>query len=222
MSKTRRPAEPVEVSKAEQQARAAERAYYAAETARLKAEALERESRARGRRTYDITTEVTSEVAADVFDALSSWAYESDDAILLRIMTPGGDEIAGLAIVDFVRNLRAEGVPIDTLALGWAASMGSVLLQAGEHRWVAPHAVLLIHEGRTFAEDAPPVEKLSDMRARMRLGQLMEDACNELLAERSVFGSAEELATAYGSADWWLTADEAVELGFADEVWPTC
>lgn len=198
---------------------AAEAAYLREDTRRLVRERREWESDARARRTYDFSEPVEYESAARLIETLSDWAAESDRRITLRLMTPGGDEISGLAIVDFVLAVRAGGVPVDTLALGEAASMGAVLLQCGEVRYVAPSSVVLVHESRTFGEDAPVMEKLSDMESRLRLGHLLEERCNGLLAERSVFGSAEELAAHYGSSDWWLTAEEAVKFGFADALW---
>jgi ATP-dependent protease ClpP protease subunit len=145
---------------------------------------------------------------------------ESKKPILLRINTPGGDEIAGLSVVDFVLGVRQGGVPIDTLVMGEGASMGSILMQCGETRYITQSSVVLIHESRYFFEDSKWVEKISDLEERLRLGRLLERRANELIAERSVFdGNVEELMAAYGSSDWWLTAEEAVWLGFADEIW---
>lgn len=195
----------------------AEAAYHREEAQRLKYERMERETWDRARRVYDFMKPVEYETAAELISTLSDWAAErTDKPILIRVMTPGGDEISGLAIVDFVRSLPIE---VNTLALGEAASMGAILLQCGDTRYVAPNAVMLIHESRTFGEDAPVMEKISDMKSRLRLGELLEERSNALLAERSVFESGETLAAHYQSGDWWLTAEEAVELGFADVIW---
>lgn len=183
-------------------------------------ERREWESDDRARREYDFNRDVSSKSAGRLIATLSDWAKEKPaERITVRLMTPGGDEVAGLAVVDFLRALRDRGTPVDTLALGEAASMGSVLLQAGEVRYIAPNAVVLIHESRTFGEDAPVMEHLSNMEDRVELGKMLERLCNEILAERSVFGSGEELAKYYGSKDWWMTAEQAIEFGFADEMW---
>lgn len=205
---------------AERRKFADEAAYYREETARLRYEKMERETWERARRTYDFATDVSYESAYELIATLSDWTHENGDPIVLRIMTPGGDEIAGLAVVDFVLSLRSGGVSVDTLVLGEGSSMGSVLMQCGEQRYVAPNAVILIHEARTYGEAAPLMEKLSDMKSRVRLGDILEERCNDLLAERSTFESGKALAKHYGSKDWWLTAQEAVEFGFADAIWP--
>lgn len=178
-----------------------------------------RETDSRGRREYDFADEVDWESSAEIIAVLSDWVEESDAPILVRLNTPGGDEVGGLAIVDFIRAANNAGARIDTLALGQASSMGSVLLQAGKTRLVSKHAVVLIHESRTFGEDAPVMEHLSNMEDRVELGKLLERMCNDLLAERSTFESGEALAVHYGSKDWWLSADEAVSYGFADTIW---
>ena len=204
----------------------AERKKFGVETRQLeeqvKSDAYDRmlrESGPRGRREYDFTDEVSAESSADLVATLSEWLHESERGVLVRLNTPGGDEVAGLAIIDFIRVMNSAGWTIDTLALGQASSMGSVLLQAGATRYVAEHSVLLIHESRTFGEDAPVMEKLSDMKARMRLGEMLERSCNDLLAARSTFVDTDALVEHYGSEDWWLTAGESLFFGFADAIW---
>lgn len=204
--------------KAEAKKLRAEEAWLRESTKEMQYDRMLRETDARARREYDFAVDVSWESSRDLIAELSDWVAESDDPILLRLNTPGGDEIAGLAIVDFVRSLP---LTVDTLAIGEASSMGSILLQAGATRYITPHAVVLIHESRTFGEDAPIMEKLSDAADRIRLGKMLEQSCNALLAERSVFdGDVDALAAWYGSSDLWLAADDAVSLGFADAVWP--
>lgn len=171
----------------------------------------------RARRTYDLTVEVSDESAAELISTLSDWDAESRDRITVRLMTPGGDIVSGLAIYDFVTGLRAAGTPVDTLALGWAASMGSILLQMGERRYIAPNASVLIHETRT-TYDGGWTEKITDAEDRIRFEQDLERRCNAILARRSELTVA-ELRERYARKDWWLTARETVALGFADELW---
>jgi ATP-dependent protease ClpP protease subunit len=205
---------------AERRKFADEARYYREEIARLQYERMERETWSRSRRVYDFAKPVEYRSAYRLIETLSDWSHEKPEGrITLRIMTPGGDEIAGLAIVDFVLGLRARGTPVDTLVIGEGASMGSVLMQCGETRYVTRNAFILIHESRTFGEDAPMMEKLSDAKSRIRLGEMLEERSNALLAERSVFDSGELLAAHYGSSDWWLTAQEAIDHGFADAIW---
>lgn len=189
------------------------------EAARLNYERMERETWERARRVYDLTEEINDETAALLISTLSDWAAESADPITLRLMQPGGSIISGLAVYDFVLGLRSE-ITVDTLALGWAASMGSVLLQCGETRRMAPNSFLLIHESRTrYTEEfLGYIEKLTDQEDSLRFSKMLEERIDRILAERSVL-TVPELRRRYIRRDWWLTAQDAVDLGFADELW---
>jgi ATP-dependent Clp endopeptidase proteolytic subunit ClpP len=191
--------------------------YFAEEIARLKYERMERETWDRARRTYDFVDDVDDASAYELIANLSDWAAESDEPMLLRIMTNGGDETAGFAIIDYVRALRAQGITVDTLVMGQAASMGSLLVQCGETRYAMPNSVLLIHEARTFYE-TPWMEKITDNEDRIKLGWMLEKMGDAILAERSVF-TPEQLREEYARRDWWMTASEAREHGFLDELW---
>lgn len=197
----------------------AERDKLQVETELLRYEVMELRTWERARRTYDLTVDVSEESARDVIATLSDWAAESAERITVRMVCPGGDVVAGLAIYDFIIGLRREGTPIDTLALGWAASMGSVLLQAGERRYIAPNASVLIHESRTVnSDDSTWAEKISDAADRLRWEQDLDRRCDAILAERSVL-SVRDLRARYARKDWWLTARECVAYGFVDSLW---
>jgi ATP-dependent Clp protease protease subunit len=195
----------------------AERDYYRAEEERIRYELMELRTGARARRTYTLGVEVSEDSARELIEALSDWGAESRNRITLRLMTPGGDVVAGLAIYDFIVALRGEGIPVDTLAIGWAASMGSILLQAGERRYVAPNASVLIHESRFSAEDQPMFEKITDMEDRLRFEQDLIRRMDRILTKRAVM-NVRELRERYARKDWWLTARETVDLGFADAI----
>jgi len=205
---------------AEERKHVAEGAYYSEDTLRLVHERMERDTLDRGRRCYDFIGEVTDKSGADVIATLSDWSTENRRRILLRLFSPGGDVVAGLAVYDFVKQLQAAGIPVDTAALGWAASMATVLLQAGETRFVAFNSFVLIHEARTYYEE-PFMEKISDTEQRVLFGRMLEDRCTRILCERSAF-TTQELADhpmVKGHQDWWIPAQEAIELGFADEIY---
>ena len=72
-------------------------------------------------------------------------AEDPERAISLYINSPGGSVTAGLAIYDTMQYIRA---PVGTLCLGQAASMGSLLLAAGEPgmRRCLPNAQVMLHQ----------------------------------------------------------------------------
>ena len=65
--------------------------------------------------------------------------------------SPGGSVIAGLALYDFIQQVREAGHPVTTSAIGMAASMAGILLQAGDVRIMGKECWLLIHEISTLA-----------------------------------------------------------------------
>ena len=68
---------------------------------------------------------------------------DHDREICLYINSPGGSVTAGMAIYDTIRHIKA---PVHTIGIGLAASMGALLLAAGNRRSMLPHATAMIHQ----------------------------------------------------------------------------
>ena len=120
--------------------------------------------------------------------------------------------IAGLALFDYIQDLRKSGHHITVVALGMAASMGGILLQAGDKRIVGRHAMVLIHEVASGAQG-----KVSEMVDSLEFSNKLWDKLAKILSERSVMNAGQIKKKAY-KKDWWLDAEETVKLGFADEI----
>ena len=134
------------------------------------------------------------------------------EPIEITFNSPGGGLFEGLALYDFIHQLRDSGTPVNTKALGRVWSMGGILLQAGETRKMSPHSYLMIHEvtsgysGRT-----------QDMEEDLKLTKQLQKRGLDILAERSTM-STTEIQRKWKKSDWWLNADEALKLGFCDAV----
>ena len=158
---------------------------------------------------------LTGEIADDsaavaVAELLYLEAQDSEKPIDLYINSPGGSVSAGLAILDTMGHLRC---PVGTTAMGLAASMGAVLLAAGERgmRRVLPNAEVMIHQPLGGAK-GPATDVLIHARRMERTkGRLLE-----LLADFT--GQSRERLAADMERDCFLTAREAVEYGLADTV----
>lgn len=187
------------------------------ELANLRYLRMERETMDRSRRVYDFFSEVSEETVSECIAWLSDWAAETQEPILIRLKSPGGDVVEGLALVDYVQGLRNKGLTINTLALGWCASMASILLQMGEKRYMSENSFMLIHEDRTFYEE-PFMEKITDTEDRVKFGWMLEERCDKILAERSIY-TPKKLRETYARRDWWLDAKECLSKGFADTIW---
>jgi len=133
-------------------------------------------------------------------------------AIKLIIDSPGGGILDGLHLYDFLQALRAKGHHITTHSRGMAASMGGVLLQAGDWRTMSPNAFLLIHEA-----SAGTAGSLPQMKDSTAFVERLQAKTTEILAQCSTM-SVEDIEKRMDRRDWWMDADEALKLGFIDQI----
>ena len=177
----------------------------------------------RGERSYDIYSRLLKEriifVTGQVEDHMASLitaqllfleAENPKKEISMYINSPGGVVTSGMAIYDTMQFIRP---PVATLCIGQAASMGSLLLSAGEPgmRYALPNARIMVHQpSGGFQGQASDIERhakeILDLRHRLNTvyvkhtGQKLEKI--EEALERDTF----------------LTADQAQEFGLIDEV----
>lgn len=126
--------------------------------------------------------------------------------------SPGGSIFDGLHLYDFLQEIKRRGHHLTTRSLGMAASMGAILLQAGNHREMSRNGFMLIHEASAFAGG-----KLTTMKDETALIQRLEDKLVDILAERSTL-SVRQLKTKMNRKDYWLDAPEALSVGLIDAI----
>ncbi len=129
------------------------------------------------------------------------------------INSPGGMVSAGSALLDVMASIQA---PVHTYCMGNAASMAAILFSAGErgHRYVYPHAEIMIHQ--------PSMGSFS--------GRLWEIESHARQIIRAKKAAATVLATNCGKTvdqimddfdkDYWMDAQEAITYGIADGLVP--
>jgi ATP-dependent Clp protease protease subunit len=162
---------------------------------------------------YTFFAEVDEDSVREAVRELSAWSRRAPGRpIRLVLNSPGGSVLEGLALFDFLGELRSRGHHLQVLALGTAASMGGVLLQAGSDRLLGRNAFVLVHEVRGGA-----IGTSSSLGDTVEFIGRLEERLLAILAERSTL-TAEQIRARWGRRDWWLTAQEAVDLGFADVV----
>jgi len=132
--------------------------------------------------------------------------------IEIEFFSPGGEVISGMALFDRILQLRRQGHHVATTAAGYAASMGGILLQAGDHRAMHRESYLLLHEISAFARG-----KLPEMEDEIEFMKMIEKRVLRIFSERSKL-SAASIKTRWRRKDWWLDSDEALKFGFVDEV----
>jgi ATP-dependent Clp protease protease subunit len=156
-------------------------------------------------------TEVNDESAQRVCSQLLLLAAEDPHAdISLYINSPGGSVSSGLAIYDTMRLIPND---VATVATGFAASMGQVLLTVGTRgkRYALPNARVMMHQpsagiGGTTADIAIQAENLEHMKS----------VIERINAERT--GQPRETIERDSDRDRWFTAEQAMEYGMVDAI----
>ncbi len=163
------------------------------------------------RRELAVVGEVEQEMAFSLCQHIRRLEAEApNEAITVFVSSPGGAVSAGLAIYDALRVARC---PIKTVCTELAASMGSIIFMAGDVREMYPHAELMVHDpliSRGAGGSALSVQETSRrlMSTRKQL--------NTILAERS--GLTLKRVQQLTGKDTYLSAERAVELGFATNI----
>lgn len=154
--------------------------------------------------------EITAEVARRFRKNLNTLAKYGAEEITVEINSPGGDVTAGLAIYDSIVTCPARVVGRVT---GEASSMASVILQACTRRVLSPNACVMYHAGGTGMEKPTgefPAAAAYAIAEGERIDRIMYDRC---AGPRP--WSDFQLQVLKGI---YLTAEQAVEYGWADEV----
>ena len=155
-------------------------------------------------------TEIDSDVA-NIITAQLLWLNSiSDEEITLMINSPGGVCYDGLAIYDTMKSLSST---VATQCVGMAASMGAVLLSAGEkgHRLALPHSRVMIHQPIGGARG-----QATDILIEAEQIQILKNELCGLLAENS--GQSIDKVLVDCERDHWMIAQEAKEYGLIDEI----
>ena len=103
--------------------------------------------------------------------------------------------------------------PISTIAVGWTASMGTVLLAAGTEgrRYALPHSTIHMHPAAGMARGSAP-----DVQIQLNELLRMQDLLQALLAKHT--GQTAERIRADFDRDYFMNPSQAVEYGLIDEV----
>lgn len=142
---------------------------------------------------------------------LSQWHRNQPGCDIEIIFTsPGGDVIAGMQLFDYVQYLRNSGHHVTTVALGWAASMAGILLQAGDERVMGREAYILIHE-----VSASAIGKFGEMEDELKFVRKIQKRILDIFAARAKV-SRSYLEQHWKRKDWWVDSEEALQLGLID------
>jgi ATP-dependent Clp protease protease subunit len=177
----------------------------------------------RGERAYDIYSRLLKDriifLGTAIDDDVSNLVIaqmlylESEDPdkeIFFYLNTPGGHVSSGLAIYDTMQYIKP---PVSTVCMGQAASMGALLLAAGQKgkRYALPHSRILIHQPLGgFQGQATDI----DIQAReiLRLKEELNHVLSELTGQpiNKIMNDTER--------DYYMTSEQAKQYGIIDEI----
>ena len=137
-------------------------------------------------------------------------AEDPERDIFMYINSPGGSVYAGMAIYDTMQHLRA---PVSTFCVGMCASMGAVLLAAGEKgkRNALPNSRIMIHQPSGGSQGTA-----ADVEIAAREILYTRQKLNGILAKHT--GQTEKRIADDVDRDRFLSPEEAVEYGLIDRV----
>ena len=181
------------------------------------------EQSSRGERSFDIYSRLLRErivfVTGGVEDHMASLItaqllfLESENPkkdIWMYINSPGGVVTSGLSIYDTMQFIRC---PVTTLCMGQAASMGSLLLTAGEkgHRFALPNARIMVHQPSGGFQG-----QVTDILIHAKEVENLKRRLNEIY----VHHTGQDYDTIHNALerDNFMTADAAKEFGLIDQV----
>lgn len=129
--------------------------------------------------------------------------------ISLIINSPGGYVTSGMAIYDVMKSLKS---PVSTVCMGFAASMGSLLLSAGTKgkRYIYTHAKVMIHQPSGGAQG-----QSSDIEIQAREILKTKEIGARILSENC--GQPIERIMKDFDRDYWMNAEESVAFGIVDQ-----
>ncbi|GAU07731.1 ATP-dependent Clp endopeptidase proteolytic subunit ClpP [Desulfoplanes formicivorans] len=181
------------------------------------------ETSGRGERAYDIYSRLLRDriilLGTPIDDNIANLicaqllfleSENSEKQINMYINSPGGSVTAGLAIYDTMQYISA---PVATLCMGQAASMGAVLLAAGEAgmRYALPHSRILIHQPMGgFQGQATDIDIQAKEIIRLKA------TLNQILSKHT--GADMSKIENDTDRDYFMSSDEAAAYGIIDEV----
>ena len=162
---------------------------------------------------YRFNKDVSTHSVAACMSKLTEWSRISPGCdIEIVFSSPGGSIIDGFELFAFIQELRGRGHAITTGSLGMAASMAGILLQAGGTRWIGHQAWMMIHRAAFGA-----IGKTYEVEDEVKLVKRIEDRCVDIFVSRSRLTKL-KIKRNWDRKDWWIDADECLELGLVDEV----
>lgn len=154
---------------------------------------------------------VDHQMACEVIRNITFLQNQSDEPILIHQCTIGGEWEYGMAIFNAIQNCPCY---VTVLGYAHARSMSSIMIQGADKRVLMPDCLFMVHHGSMYISDthkgAMTHAKQAEFDAKRMMEVYIQRGCK--VGEREIERRLDS------KQEWYLTPYEAVELGFADEV----
>jgi ATP-dependent Clp protease protease subunit len=186
------------------------------------------EQTTKGERSYDIFSRmlkdrvifINGEINTHMSDVIVAQllfleSEDSDKDISLYINSPGGEVTAGMAMYDTIQFIKPD---VQTIVMGQACSMGSLLAQAGSagKRFMLPNARHMIHQPSGGARGMQ-----SDIEISYKEITYLKKRLTEIYVKHNSAGKTFEEFERDMDRDYFMSAEEALQYGLADKILTT-
>lgn len=168
---------------------------------------------------YKIEAKADESATVYIYDEIGYWGTTAKDficeidaleasSITLRVNSPGGDVFDGIAIYNALRNHPAT---VESQVDGLAASIASIIAMAGDTITIAKNAFFMVHNAWSMtAGNAEEMRKMADTLDKIDATMVKAYTDRTGQTQRSVRQMMAD--------ETWVSADDAVALGFADKI----
>jgi ATP-dependent protease ClpP protease subunit len=171
---------------------------------------------------YQFTYKVTDSTVNECLNTLTYWHYQDKNAPWeIHFYSPGGGVFPGMRLFDYLTDFRGRGHRVTTVCMGFAFSMGGVLLQAGDHRIMGKEAYVMIHKGSISNlegsfDEVKNVVKFMEDKMLDRMANIFAERAKQSQSTTPI--TVEEIKANWEKNDWYLDSGDCLKYGIVDEV----
>ena len=162
---------------------------------------------------YSFYSAVYEDTVSNAVKTIDEWSrVHPGKDINIQLTSPGGSVLDGLALYDFLRSLSARGHKIIVTCFGECASMGSILLQAGDERKMGENSYIMLHEVSYMNWC-----KTSEHEEELAFVNIVQDRLINILCARSKL-TPKALKDMWRKKDVWIDSKKSLKLGLVDSI----
>jgi ATP-dependent protease ClpP protease subunit len=160
---------------------------------------------------------IVGDVDEDCFsNFMSDLADSTTKHIDISLYSHGGISFGALALYDYIQELKKMGYAFNITGYGLVASAATLILAAGDKRYMTKNSWLMVHEDSLEASGAHKHEMIHQVEKKIAVMRKLEEQWNLILEQAT--GTTVEVWKHLHQNETYLTAQEALELNIIQEV----